>query len=78
MALVLDKLLLMSSLHETQPTIQRLLSGNEFSGKQIMLDTMSIKITSYDSKCCYTYLYLLFINLIIYDSLLEYFERIFT
>ena len=34
MALVLDKLVLMSSLHETQPTIQRLLSGNEFSGKQ--------------------------------------------
>ena len=45
MALVLDKLVLMSSLHETQPTIQRLLSGNEFSGKQIMFDTMSIKIT---------------------------------
>ena len=39
MALVLDKLVLMSSLHETQPTIQRLLSGNEFSGKQIMFDT---------------------------------------
>ena len=36
MALVLDKLVLMSSLHETQPTIQRLLSGNEFSGKQII------------------------------------------
>ena len=78
MALVLDKLVLMSSLHETQPTIQRLLSGNEFSGKQIMLDTMSIKITSYDSKYFYTYLYLLFINRIIYDSLLEYFDHIFT
>ena len=33
MTLVMDKLLLMSTLHETQPTIQRLLSGNEFSGK---------------------------------------------
>ena len=42
MALVLDKLVLMSSLHETQPTIQRLLSGNEFSGRQIMLDTVGV------------------------------------
>jgi len=39
MALVLDKLVLMSSLHETQPTIQRLLSGNEFSGALDLITT---------------------------------------
>jgi hypothetical protein len=33
--LVMEKLTLMSSLHQTQPTIQILLSGNEFSGDRI-------------------------------------------
>ena len=35
--LVMDKLTLMSSLHQTQPTIQILLSGNEFSGEEEQL-----------------------------------------
>ena len=33
LSIVVEKLVLMHSLHQTQPTIQSLLSGNEFSGK---------------------------------------------
>ena len=36
LSFVLDKLVLMSSLHQTQPTIQLLLSGNEFSGMKVI------------------------------------------
>ena len=32
LSIVVEKLILMHSLHQTQPTIQSLLSGNEFSG----------------------------------------------
>ena len=56
MALVLDKLVLMSSLHETQPTIQRLLSGNEFSGKQIMFDTTIVNKDNIQNISVHTYL----------------------
>ena len=56
MALVLDKLVLMSSLHETQPTIQRLLSGNEFSGKQIMFDTINVNKDNIQNIIVHTYL----------------------
>ena len=33
MMIVYEKLRSMSTLHQTQPTVQLLLSGNEFSGK---------------------------------------------
>ena len=42
--LIMDKLTLMSSLHQTQPTIQILLSGNEFSGS-VIRSFLSIFIT---------------------------------
>jgi hypothetical protein len=43
-SLVMEKLTLMSSLHQTQPTIQILLSGNEFSGDQAKKNISSLRL----------------------------------
>jgi len=57
LSIVVEKLILMHSLHQTQPTIQSLLSGNEFSGA-LDLITTSRDIVTQDLRGVFSFRYL--------------------